>query len=82
MQDQKVIQVGNSLAVTLPSSFVKTTNIKAGTPVTVVADEGAQMVKITTKKKPQKQAVSPEFKKWLDTFIKDHRDILEELAKR
>ena len=35
MGKQKIIKTGNSLAVTIPSDFVKTIGIKAGQNVTV-----------------------------------------------
>lgn len=33
-------------------------------------------------KKKQKEAVSQQFRKWFDNFMKKHEDMLKELAKR
>lgn len=38
MGKQKIIKTGNSLAVTIPSDFVKTVGIKAGQTVAVKVD--------------------------------------------
>lgn len=79
--EQKVIQVGNSLAVTLPASFVKGRKLKAGQKVYVHADADLDMVQVSTDKKAA-ASLTPEFKEWLDAFNSKYKDALKELAKR
>lgn len=79
--EQKVIQVGNSLAVTLPSSFVKGKKIKPGQKIFVQADAETDVMHVSTKKQAV-SSITPEFKQWLDTFNKKYKDALTELAKR
>lgn len=40
MSDQKVIKVGNSLGITLPSALVKSLSLKIGDKVEVLLDSG------------------------------------------
>ena len=47
MAKQKIIKTGNSLAVTIPSDFVKTVGIKAGQDVGVKTDPGTGQVVYT-----------------------------------
>ncbi len=78
---QTVIQVGNSLAVTLPRHFVKSRKVKPGQKVFVEADSEIDLVQVRTKSAPV-SSLTPEFKKWLDEFTKEHEDVIKELAKR
>ena len=79
--EQTVMQVGNSLAVTLPKHFVNGKKIKAGQKVLVDADLDLSMVQIRTKNSIAPK-VTPEFKKWLDTFNARYKTALIELAKK
>jgi putative addiction module antidote len=78
---QKIIQVGNSLAVTLPSSFVKSNKIKAGQEVFVYADPDLATIEIKTNEGAF-SSLTPEFKDWLDSVGKKYKDVIQELAKR
>lgn len=78
---QSIIKVGNSLAVTLPRHFVKSRKIKPGQKVFVEADSDIDLVQVRTKNIPV-PSLTPEFKKWLDEFTKEHEDVIKELAKR
>lgn len=81
---QKIIKVGNSIAVTLPKAIVEETGFTAG-----------DQVEITTSKKPfgvllqphkkilrEKSGITPEFVRSVDEFIETYRPALEELAHR
>ncbi len=78
---QKVIKVGNSLAVTLPRQFAKARKISAGQKVFVEADPELDIVQISTKGESN-SALTPEFKKWLDEISEKHENTIKELAKR
>lgn len=78
---QTVMQVGNSLAVTLPKQFVNGKRIKAGQKVIVDSNLDLSLVQIRTKGSPAPK-LSPEFKKWLDNFNTRYKIGLTELAKR
>lgn len=79
---QKIIKVGNSLAITLPASFVKEGNIKAGAEV--IVEQNAQYQTLYVKPataKNTKSKLTPEFFDWLDQFTKKNHKLLKELAK-
>lgn len=79
--EQTVIKVGNSLAVTLPSSFVKERKVKAGQKVFVEADAFVDLVQVRTKDAGHK-ILTPEFYDWLKKFNKRYKTALSELAKK
>lgn len=81
MQQQTVIKVGNSLAVTLPRQFVEGRKLKAGQKVFVEADSDIDFVHITTKN-TGKQSLTPEFYDWLKKFNAKYKTALTELAKK
>lgn len=78
---QTIIKVGNSLAVTLPSSFVKTSKIKAGQKVSVQTDAGFGTMQVSTKNDAE-QTLTPEFYTWLKKFNSKYKNALSELAKK
>lgn len=77
---QKIIQVGNSLAVTIPREFVKGRKLKAGEYISVDADSDMDMVIIRKNHKAMAN-LTPEFKKWLYDFTEEHNEALGKLAK-
>jgi len=78
--EQKVIKVGNSLAVTLPKQFVEESKVQAGQKVFVDADAKLDTVHISTKLASPR--LTPEFKTWLESFNSRYKEALKELAKR
>lgn len=69
---QKIIKVGNSLAVTIPKTIVKEQKLKQG--------ESVELDIQKTKKARVK--ITPEFINWVDKYIESNRPALEELAKK
>lgn len=67
---QKVIRVGNSLAVTIPQNIVKEEKLKPGETVEV----DVRRIKKT------KVKITPEFIEWVDKYIENNRPALEELT--
>lgn len=80
MLTQKLYRNGNSVAVTIPKEYLDGLNLKAGSTVVVKMD-GKEVV-IAPKKKQLVSEVDSKFAKMVDEFINDHRDVLEELAKK
>ena len=82
--EQKVIQVGNSLAVTLPASFVKEKKLKAGQKVIVRQDLEVDALVVAEAGSPIKKTsgITPEFLDWLGKFNNKYKSALAELAKK
>lgn len=74
---RKVIQVGNSVAVTLPMEFLAKAKVKPGDEVEV--DMAGDTVYVTSKKSLSPRP-TPEFKSWLDKFSKKYEATIKELA--
>ena len=81
MNEQRIIQIGNSVGITLPSGFVKSKGIKPGQKVFVDEDVDSDMIHVAVKSKSAPR-ITPEFKDWLDKFNKKYKKALTELAKR
>lgn len=79
---QKIIQVGNSLAVTIPSAFAETSGWKAGEKVLVTEDTELEILRIEQTKTTVKNGVTPEFYNWLKKFNARYKYVLEELSKK
>lgn len=76
---QKVIKVGNSLAVTMPSEFVKQSGLKSGDKILV--ETSMSTLTMTTDLQAE-TGLTPEFDKSVRDFIKKYRPALEELARK
>lgn len=88
---QKVIKVGNSLAVTLDPKFISQANIQAGDQVAVSykSETGVISIAKTTKKlanktRTEKAAVisarvNPEFQKWVEQSLKEDEEAMVKL---
>ena len=70
---QKIIRVGNSVAVTIPKKVIEEKNLKVGQ----LAEVDIQPVK-----KTRKTTLTPAFLEWVDKYIKKNRPALEELASK
>lgn len=79
--EQKIIQVGNSLAVTLPTKFAKARKLKAGQKVYVEADPEIDTIYVKTKSNGT-PTLTPEFKQWLDKVSFKYENVIKELAKK
>lgn len=100
IQTQKIIKVGNSLAVTLDKQFIDQSGLKCGdhivmrydetTPSAVLSikDRGENMyttrsaTKLTKQEKMKNLSseITPEFRSWVETFLKDNKESMEKLA--
>jgi len=82
MKTQKIIKVGNSLAVTLPASFVRDGNMKVGDEVVVETMAAYQTAMIKPKNIASKKHLTPEFFQWLEKTANKYEDVIKELAHR
>lgn len=80
MLTQKLYKNGNSVAVTIPSQYLKELNLKEGS--TVLVDKKGSELSITPQKTALAKDVDAKFMKMVDEFITDHEDVLKELAQR
>lgn len=77
---QKVIRVGNSAAVTIPKKFIDQTNLQIGDEVEVQSNKDLQLIQIRLKGSKTQASITPEFKSWLEKFVKENKDTLHKLA--
>lgn len=77
---QKIIKVGNSFAITLPRGFIKEAGFKSGDEVEVETDKELKLMLVKPKGSNIQTSITPEFKSWLDNFIKENKKALTELA--
>ncbi|KXK10189.1 MAG: SpoVT / AbrB like domain protein [Microgenomates bacterium OLB23] len=79
---QKVIQVGNSLALTIPKSFVDKTGFKAGDEIYVHQEPQSKSLIITTKDQAKKMKLSPDLFSWLNDMEEKYSEAIKDLAKK
>jgi len=77
---QKIIKVGNSAAITLPASFVREAGLSVGSEVIVEPNTTYNVLFVKPKNSSYKTKITPEFKEWLDGFIKKNTPLLKKLA--
>lgn len=77
---QKIIKVGNSLAVIIPKRFLEQSKIKIGDKLELEADPRLKLLILKTPDSPYQTTITPEFKSWLDNFIKENKSLLKKLA--
>lgn len=94
MQMQKVIQVGNSLAVTLDKSFVQGAGIRSGQQLAVVYKPEKGLMSVAKTKvnlsadvlTPNEQEVfikskiTPELEQWTNKFLLENQEAMRKLA--
>lgn len=78
---QKVIKVGNSLAVTIPRDFLNKAKIEAGDNVYVDVDKSTDVLVVSKKETPL-MGLSADIAHWTAKFIGANRQALEELANK
>lgn len=84
MQIQSVYKAGNSMVVTIPRHLAKELGFHPGQKVVVEkASSGAGLVISKVVKSGVKRArVDVGFKQWLEVFLEENAEILDELALR
>ena len=80
---QKIIQVGNSAAVTIPRGFLREINGRIGSRVNVQADIAKrQLVLSWPKPKKKERIVDEEVYRVAKRLLKRYRPVFEILAKK
>ncbi len=77
---QKVIKVGNSLAITIPKAFLTKHNIKAGDNLVVHSQENQPVISMFASKQAAEEYVSGEFVSAVDKFTQKNLPLLKKLA--
>ena len=77
---QKIIQVGNSLALTIPKSFIDKTGFKAGDELYDHQEPQSKSLIISTKEHADKLKLSPDLFTWLEKIEKKYSQAIQELA--
>lgn len=75
---QTIIRIGNSVGVVIPKSL--RANLRVGSKV--VVDRKGEDIVVKPHRKKVAKGVDPKFLKMVDDFMKDHADVLEQLATR
>ncbi|MBI3577335.1 hypothetical protein HY086_04825 [Candidatus Gottesmanbacteria bacterium] len=83
MQTQTITQLGNSDAVVLPSPVMREAKWRRGEKITVnyIHEADGVFIRRVKKESPYKRS-EKEFQSWLDNFLKEDADVLDELAHR
>lgn len=81
MKKQKVIKVGNSLAITLPAPFVRDGNINAGDELYIEHNADHKTLYVRPEKGQVGDGLTPEFFEWLDEISEEYEDTIKALAK-
>lgn len=79
---QKIIQVGNSLAITIPKDFARKAKFRRGEIVAVETDVVSKTFLVKPKHLADKTSLTPEFFEWLDEVSKKYRKAIIELAQK
>ena len=81
---QKLIKVGNSLAVTIPKHFITSLNISEEQPINVqlLEKKGKIMLDFTSPPTEVEQIVDPEVYKVAKQLLKRYLPAFKELAKK
>lgn len=84
MQIQTVFKAGNSSVVTIPKPLAKELGIRPGQKVVVEKASSGDGLVITKVGKTgvKKALIDAEFKQWLEVFLRENAEILDELAVR
>ncbi len=77
---QKIIKVGNSAAVIIPSFLLKEGNLKIGDEVIIETVPKYQAFLFKKEGRKNKISLSPEFFNWLEKIEKKYKKTIQELA--
>ncbi len=77
---QKIIKVGNSLAVTIPKSFLTKHNLKAGDTLVINSQKDQPVISLFASEKAAAKYVPGEFVDMVDKFTHKNLPLLKKLA--
>ncbi len=80
---QKSTKIGNSWGMIIPASVWKETGLKPGENLVLEVSEPGKLIILGKEEKIQKKAVArKDFENWVDQFLSEDAEILDELAIR
>ena len=79
---QKIIQVGNSAAVTIPRGFLREINGRIGSQVNVQADITKRQLILSWPKPKKERIIDEEVYRVAKRLLKRYRPVFEALAKK
>ncbi|MFS8159372.1 MAG: AbrB/MazE/SpoVT family DNA-binding domain-containing protein [Candidatus Roizmanbacteria bacterium] len=79
---QKIIQVGNSLALTIPKAFIDKTGFSAGDKIYVHQEPSSKSLIITSVAQAKKLNFSPDLFVWLNSVEKKYSKAIKKLAQK
>lgn len=77
---QKIIKVGNSLAITIPKKFIDESGFKAGDSLFVHPDQQTKSLFITPNKNAAQHNYGTDFSSWLAAVENKYAPAIRELA--
>jgi hypothetical protein len=96
IKNQKIIKIGNSLAITLDSKFLDRTQMQEGSELIAKYDEDTASVTfakpstyaasqgrplmVAEKKAVYSTKITPELQKWTEEFLKENEEAMRALA--
>ncbi len=78
---QKILKVGNSLALTLPSEYVKKLKLKPGDVMRTHFDGNSKFFVAKPAKSVDSYDAALEFKQWAEKFLQEYKPLFKRLAK-
>lgn len=82
MDRKKILRVGDSAAITIPSRFLRAVGWKPGQEVLVDTDPRTETLVVRPVRRAGRSRISAEFASWVEEFIAQHEPLLRELAKK
>ena len=82
---QKILQVGNSAAVTIPKQFLQEMGLLIGDRIDIRAKKNPPKIEIAPSYQTvlrKKSGITAKFVRSVEDFIRVYKPVLEELAKR
>lgn len=79
---QKIIKVGNSLALTIPKAFLEKSGYSVGDQVIVEHNAAHKTLLVKPQTDKHFKSLTPEFFEWLDEISTEYEETIKELAVR
>ncbi len=79
---QKIIQVGNSLAITIPKQFISESGLRAGDLMFVQPDSATKTLVVTDEANASSVRLNPQLFSWLKTIEETYGPAIKALAKQ
>jgi putative addiction module antidote len=78
----KIVQIGNSLGITIPSEIRKKMNLKKGSKVAIEYTSDNQLIISKLKSKINTSSITPEFARIVEQVTNRYSSALKELSEK